>query len=128
MNTPQKAPTVWNKLVDNIDVSGSGGIRVAYETNGRVQYVYLNEAGINAVLGSRKSLEEACVLLSQSQMTRAISRKGDQAFNKAYKMVFDLTQNDAIARTAGDAARKTVETALETATAQDQVESNEAAS
>lgn len=112
--TLTKTPTVWKKLVDNIDASEKGGIRIGYEVGGRVQYVYLNEGGLQAVLGSRKSLEEANVLLAETQMSRAVSRKADQAFNKAYKTMFDLVQDDALARIAGEAARKAVSQALKT--------------
>ena len=111
--TITKAPTVWKHVVDNIDASEKGGIRVGYEVGGRVQYVYLNEGGLQAILASRKSLEEANVKLAETQMSRAVSRKADQAFNKAYKMMFDLVQNDATARIAGEAARKAVTQALE---------------
>lgn len=112
--TINKTPTVWKKLVDNIDASEKGGIRIGYEVGGRIQYVYLNEGGLQAVLGSRKSLEEANVLLAETQMSRAVSRKADQAFNKAYKTMFDLVHDDAVARIAGEAARKAVAQALKT--------------
>lgn len=103
-----KQPTVWNKLIDQVDVSDSMGIRIQYEEDGKSKYVYLNESGLRAIIGSVNTLKEAVSLLETKRGELAVNKKAAQAFNRAYKAMFDLTQNDTLAKQAGEAAKQAV--------------------
>lgn len=107
-----KTPAVWKKLVDNIDVSEKGGVRVAYEAEGKVRYVYLTGDQLQALLASRKSLEEANVKLADLEVTFAANRKADQAYKSAYNGVFRHIQDHNIADMAGKKARQAIIDAL----------------
>lgn len=103
-----KQPTVWNKLIDQVDVSESMGIRIQFEEDGKSKYVYLNESGLRAIIGSVNTLKEALSLLETKRDELAMNKKAAQAYNRAYKAMFDLTQNDTLAQQAGLAAKKSV--------------------
>lgn len=112
MMSQNKTPTVWTKLVDNIDVSDKGGLRVGYDSKGRTQYVYLNSEGLEGIVASARSLEQAKIQMSQNETKFAVKRKAQAAYNKAYKLMFDLTQDDTVAQKAGEAAQSQIEALL----------------
>lgn len=105
----KKTETVWTKLNGLVDISDAGCLRLSYERDGKTSFAYIpNTDALKTILAHVNALKDTVSQIESQKEIMVLNKKAAQAFNRTFKAMFDLTQNESLAKQAGEAAKQAV--------------------